>query len=229
VLFQIHGHESPEEDEAVQKKLGKTTLTALDQAGILGPNMILHHAITVTSKDIALMAKHGVATSHNPESNMKGGSGLSPVPDLLAAGLAVGLGTDGAASNNNLDMFEEMDTAAKVHKLTRADPTVLPAKVVFSMATRIGAQALGLGDQIGSIEKGKRADLVLIDARVPELTPLYDVYSQLVYAVKGGQVRTVVVDGRVVVQDRQMTTVDVAEVLSHARQIQSDILKSLAK
>jgi 5-methylthioadenosine/S-adenosylhomocysteine deaminase len=191
--------------------------------------MILHHAITVTEDDIRLIARRGAAASHNPESNMKGASGLSPVPDLLAAGIAVGLGTDGPASNNNIDLFEEMDTAAKVHKLYREDPTVMSAKEVFRMATIGGAEALGLGDRIGSIEPGKAADLVLIDTRLPELVPMYNVYSHLVYAIKGPHVRTVIVDGKIIVKERKMMTVDTNEVLSKVDEIQKRILKSLGE
>jgi 5-methylthioadenosine/S-adenosylhomocysteine deaminase len=229
VPFQIHGHESPEEDVSVREKLGRTTLAALEEAGILGPGMILHHAITVTPEDIERLVRHGVATSHNPESNMKGASGLSPVPDMLKAGVVVGLGTDGPASNNNLDLFEEMDTAAKVHKLFRSDPTVMPATEVFRMATLGGAKALGLGDRLGSLEPGKQADLVLVDLRVPELTPVYDVYSHLVYAIKAGNVRTVIVGGEVVVRDRNLTTLDVNEVMARCNQIKQNILKSLGR
>jgi 5-methylthioadenosine/S-adenosylhomocysteine deaminase len=189
--------------------------------------MVLHHMITLTDWDIALLASRGVAVSHNPESNMKGASGLARVPDLLAGGVTVGLGTDGPASNNNLDLFEEMDTAAKVHKLVRNDPTVMPAKEVFRMATRGGAKALGLEALVGSLEVGKRADVALVDVRVPELTPLYDVYSHLVYAVKGAHVKTVLVDGKVVVRDRVMTTVDAEAVMAKAREIQKRIRESL--
>jgi 5-methylthioadenosine/S-adenosylhomocysteine deaminase len=227
--FQIHAHESEQEDRQVREKLGKTTISALDDAGLLGPGVILHHTITLTDDDIARMARSSVGASHNPESNMKGASGLARVPEMLSAGLSVGLGTDGPASNNNLDLFEEMDTAAKVHKLVRNDPTVMPAREVFRMATIGGALALGLGDRIGSIEPGKEADLVLIDTRIPELTPLYDVYSHLVYAVKGAHVRTVLIGGRVVVKDRVMTTVDVGEVMARSREIQKRILKSLGR
>ena len=223
VPFQIHAAESPEEDADVMKKYGKTTVSVLDEAGVLGRGVILHHAITLTDADIALIARRGVGTSHNPQSNMKGGAGLARVPELLKAGVAVGLGTDGAASNNNLDMFEEMDTAAKVHKLMRSDPTVMPARDVLQMATIGGARALGLGDRVGSLEVGKLADVVLVDLRIPELTPLYDVYSHQVYAIKGGQVRTVLVGGRVIVRDRVMTTIDATEVMTMARQNQQRI------
>jgi 5-methylthioadenosine/S-adenosylhomocysteine deaminase len=158
---------------------------------------------------------------------MKTASGVARVPELLEAGIPVGLGTDGPASNNNLDLFEEMDTAAKLHKLVQDDPTVLPAREVFAMATKGGARALGMEDEIGSIEIGKRADLALIDMRQPELTPLYDVYSQLVYATKGAQVKTVIVNGRIVLEDRQMMTLDAAEILRQARKIQTQIANSL--
>jgi 5-methylthioadenosine/S-adenosylhomocysteine deaminase len=228
VPFQMHAHESPQEDEAVRKEMGMTTVPALEQAGVLGPGMILHHVITLTDADIETLARYGVGTSHNPESNMKGASGLARAPDLLAAGVPVGLGTDGPASNNNLDMFEEMDTAAKVHKLDREDPTVMPAPTVFRMATIGAAEALGLSQDIGSLEAGKLADVVLIDADRPELTPLYDVYSHLVYAIKAPHVTSVMVGGKFVVRDRRLLTLDVEEVMAKARGIQQRIAKSLA-
>jgi 5-methylthioadenosine/S-adenosylhomocysteine deaminase len=217
VVFQIHALESDGEDGLVREKLGRTALAALEAAGLLGPGVLVHHAITATDDDLRLMARRGVAVSHSLESSMKVAAGLARLPEMLAAGVVVGLGTDGAASNNNLDMFETMDVVAKVHKLVRRDPTVLPAREVFRLATRGGARALGLGDRIGSLETGKLADLVLVDATSPEATPLHDVYSQLVYALKGGSVRTVVVGGRVVLRDRTMTTLDTGEVLLQAR------------
>jgi len=149
------------------------------------------------------------------------------VPELLAAGIAVGLGTDGPASNNNLDMFEEMDTAAKLHKLVREDPTAMPATTVFHMATMGGAAALGIDDRVGSLEAGKLADIVLIDVRAPELTPLYDVYSHLVYAIKGGHVATVLVGGRVVVRNQDVVAVDEVEVIRKANELKEKILRSL--
>ena len=224
VPLQIHAQESRQEDEMVRAKFGKTTITVLDEAGILGPGVVLHHVVTATDDDVRLMVGRGAGASHNPESNMKVGAGMARVPEMLAADLAVGLGTDGAASNNNLDLFEAMDFAAKAHKLVRGDPTVLPARDVFRMATIGGARALGMADRLGSIERGKQADLVLVDVRSPELTPLYDVYSHLVYAIKGHAVRTVLVGGRVVVRDRRMLTVDTAEVMARARALQKRIL-----
>jgi 5-methylthioadenosine/S-adenosylhomocysteine deaminase len=158
---------------------------------------------------------------------MKGASGVADVEALRAAGVAVGLGTDGGAGNNNLDMFEEMDTCAKLHKLIKGSPTAMPAREVVWLATQGGADVLGLGDQVGSLEVGKLADVVLVDTRAPELTPLYDVYSQLVYAIKGAHVRTVFVDGKLVVEDRVMKTLDVEEVVSKAKAIKAKILASL--
>jgi 5-methylthioadenosine/S-adenosylhomocysteine deaminase len=229
VPLQIHAVEPPEENDQVQAKLGKRTIDALAAAGILGRGTILHHAIWLSAEDVRTIARLGASTSHNPQSNMKTASGVSPVPDLLAAGVAVGLGTDGPASNNNLDMFEEMDTAGKLHKLVRQDPAVMNARTVFQMATLGGAKALGMEDRVGSLEEGKLADVVLVDASVPELTPLYDVYSHLVYAAKGGNVATVVVNGRIVVRNRRMLTVDEAEVLAKARTLQSRVLESLGR
>jgi 5-methylthioadenosine/S-adenosylhomocysteine deaminase len=229
VPLQIHAVEPPEENAQVMQKLGKRTIDALADAGVLGPGTILHHAIWLSEEDIRTVARFGASTSHNPESNMKTASGVSPVPDLLAAGVAVGLGTDGPASNNNLDMFEEMDTAAKLHKLVREDATAMPARTVFHMATLGGAKALGIDDRVGSLEAGKFADLVLVDARAPELTPMYDVYSHLVYAAKGANVATVVVNGRIVVRDRRMETVDEGEVLAKARELKGRILESLGR
>jgi 5-methylthioadenosine/S-adenosylhomocysteine deaminase len=219
VPFQMHAQESADEDVRVRGKLGKPAVAALEDAGLLGPGVLLHHGITLSDEDVQVLVRRGVSVSHNPESNMKVAAGLARVPQMLAAGLVVGLGTDGPASNNDLDLFGEMDTAAKVHKLVRQDPTVLPARRVFEMATLGGARALGLADRIGSIEAGKEADLALIDTREPELTPRHDPYSQLVYTVDGAHVRTVVVAGRVVVRDRRMTTVDVREVMSRVEKL----------
>src|SRR5258708_18647441 len=153
--FQIHAAESPEDDRLVRAKLGQTAVPALDGMGMLGPGTILHHAITLTDDDIRRLGLRGAGVSHNPGSNMKVGAGLARVPEMLAAGISVGLGTDGAASNNNLDLFEEMDIAARVHKLFRQDPTVMPAREGFKMATPGGARALRMGDPIRSIHAGK--------------------------------------------------------------------------
>jgi len=181
--------------------------------------------VVLTDEDIATLKAYDVKVSHNPESNMKLASGISPVPDLLAAGICVGLGTDGCASNNNLDMFAEMDMAAKLHKVHRLDPTVADAHSVLRMATIDAARVLGMETQIGSLEVGKRADLIVVDTAKPHLTPMYDPVSHLVYAVKGSDVCHSVINGRVVMKDRQLLTVDLAQVLHDARQ-QADVIRN---
>lgn len=229
VPMQIHAAEVREEDARVRAANGMGAIAALGSIGALGEGTLLHHAIWLSDDDIAAIARSGASVSHNPESNMKTAAGVSPVPKLLAAGVAVGLGTDGPASNNNLDLFEEMDTAAKLHKLVDEDATAMPALTVFRMATMGGARALGLADRIGSIESGKRADIVLIDLDRPELTPMYDVYSHLVYAIKAGHVDTVLIDGRIVVSGGRVRTVDAAQAMARARALQSSIRERLGQ
>lgn len=221
VPLQIHAAEVREEDAQVREATGMGSIEALDSIGALGKGTLLHHAIWLGETDIAAIARTGTGVSHNPESNMKTAAGVAPVPALLAAGIAVGIGTDGPASNNNLDLFEEMDSAAKLHKVVSGDATALPARTVFDMATRGGARALGLAERIGSIETGKRADIVLIDLDRPELTPMYDVYSHLVYAIKAGHVDTVLIEGRVVVEAGRVRTVDVDQAMARARRLQT--------
>jgi 5-methylthioadenosine/S-adenosylhomocysteine deaminase len=227
VPLQIHAAESVAEDEAVRKKHGARALKLLRDGGLLGKETLIHHGITLTAEDRKALASLGASISHNPESNMKGASGLADVKALLEAGVAVGIGTDGAAGNNNLDMFEELDSCAKLHKLLTKNPAAMPAKQVFELATLGGARALKLGDKIGSLEAGKLADVVLVDLRAPELTPLYDVYSQLVYAIKGGHVRSVFVHGKLIVEDREVLTVDVARVVKEAKRISLKVLAAV--
>ena len=227
VPFQIHAVEPPEENNQMLKTFGKRTTTLLDEIGALKSKSILHHGIWLSDEDISRIKGTGVGISHNPESNMKTASGLAPVPKLLSAQIPVGLGTDGAASNNNLDMFEEMDTAAKIHKFATKDPTTMPAKTIFRMATMGGAEALGLDGSIGSIEVGKKADIVLINTQTAGLPPMYDVYSHLVYAIKGSHVSTVLVDGKFIVVDKKLITINEIETIAMANAIKEKILLSL--
>ncbi len=216
--FQIHVVEAEDEDERVEAAIGMRTIPALESIGALRPGTVLAHGTYLTGDDIARIAAGGAGVAHNPESNMKlGASRAAPVAELLAAGVPVGLGTDGAASNNDLDMFGEMDTAAKLHKFATGDPAAMPAETVFRMATAGGARVLNLHDRIGSLEVGKRADIVLVETRSAHLTPLYRPYSHLVYAARGSDVSTVLVNGRIVVRDGEVTTVDEAEVMERAR------------
>ena len=216
--FQIHAVEDPSEDATARELTGMGVIEALGSIGALRPGTVLAHSIYLSDEDIARIAASGAGIAHNPQSNMKlGVARAAPVAAALAAGIPVGLGTDGPASNNDLDMFDEMDAAAKVQKFMLGDPAALPAETVFRMATMGGARVLNLHDEIGSLEPGKRADIVLVDMRRPGLTPLYRVYSHLVYAARGSDVSTVVVNGRVVVRDREILTVDEEAVMERAR------------
>jgi 5-methylthioadenosine/S-adenosylhomocysteine deaminase len=175
-----------------------------------------------------LLAERGVRVVHNPESNMKLAAGVAPVPDLLRRGVCVGLGTDGCASNNNLDLFQEMDMAAKVHKVHRLDPTVMPAEVVLEMATLGGARVLGMEGEIGSLEVGKRADVIVVDLEKPHLQPVYNVVSQLVYAAVGSDVRDVIIDGKLVMHNHQLLTLNEGRILNRMKEIKGNILKRIS-
>jgi 5-methylthioadenosine/S-adenosylhomocysteine deaminase len=175
----------------------------------------------VNDEEIELLAHSGVGVSHNPESNMKLASGVAPLPKMLAAGVKVGLGTDGCGSNNNLDIFQEMDTTAKLHKVHQGDPALSSALQVAVMATNGGAAALGMSSRLGSLEPGKKADLIIIDLN--HLTPMYEPCSHLVYAARGADVRDVIIDGSIVMRERQLLEVDEQEVMAKVREIAEGI------
>ncbi|MGD9023111.1 MAG: amidohydrolase [Deltaproteobacteria bacterium] len=223
LLFQIHVAETQGELHEIERRHGTTPVQYLNQIGVLNRRTLLVHAIWVNETDIACIANHGVGVSVTTESEMKLASGIAPIPRFMSKGVAVGIGTDSSASNNNLDMFQEMDLLAKVHKVKQRDPTVMNAREVLSLATRGGAEAIGLGRQIGSLEVGKRADIIIVDTNKPHLTPLYDPVSHLVYAARGSDVRDVIIDGRQVVRNRRLLTFNlepVVEAISDlARQI----------
>ena len=208
---------------------GMSPVAYLQSIGFWGPRTVAQHGVWVDASDIMLLRSHDVAISHNPESNMKLASGIAPVPDYLSAGVTVGLGTDGAASNNDLDMFEAMRFAALLHKVKTGDPRALPARAVLDMATIGGARALGLQNQIGSIEAGKRADLVVVSTASARMTPLYEPISHLVYAARGEDVRTVIVNGRVLMRDRRMLTLDESAVLAEARKFADAVRAAVGK
>jgi 5-methylthioadenosine/S-adenosylhomocysteine deaminase len=178
---------------------------------------------------MAILRRNGVSVTHNPESNMKLASGAAPVARMLALGIAVGLGTDGAASNNDLDMFEAMDFAAKLQKLVAKSPTALPARQVVEMATIGGARALKIDRETGSLEPGKRADFILVDTMGAHATPMYDVYSHLAYALKAADVRTTVVDGKILMLEGRILTLDEARIKEKARELQAKIQSTLKK
>ncbi len=219
----IHLAESEHEGSQVRERYGRTSVEHLAEIGFLCPNLIADHCVALTQKDIALLKDFDVKVAHNPESNMKLASGIAPVPELLKHGITVGIGTDGCASNNNLDLFQEMDTVAKLHKVHSLDPTVMDAPTVVKMATIDGARVLGLENLIGSLEPGKRADIIIIDVRRPHLTPMYNIYSHLVYAVSGHDVITTVVNGQVLMEDGVLTTLDVDAVISDVNRIAEGI------
>ena len=181
-----------------------------------------------TSDDIGTLAKRTVGVAHCPQSNMKLAGGAAPVPQMLKAGVAVGLGTDGAASNNDLNLWEEMDTAAKLHKLTSKDPTVINAREALEMATIRGARAIHQDKEIGSLETGKRADLIIVDMDSSHQIPVYNVYSELVYATKASDVETVIINGRVVMENRRVLTIDERSVRAKATEYRDRIRKSLS-
>jgi len=219
----IHVSETEIEVSNSQDQHGLTPIGFLADLQILSPNLLACHCVVLTDEDIALLKRYDVKVVHMPESNMKLASGISPVPKLLKEGVCVGLGTDGSASNNNLDLFLEMDTAAKLHKVNTFDPTVMDANTVLKMCTIEGARALGLGDLTGSLEPGKKADLIIIDTHKPHLTPMYDPVSHLVYAVSGSDVTTSIINGEVVMEDRKLMTIDIEKVMKDVNTIAEEI------
>ena len=221
----IHFAETLAEVEDIKKRYGKTPLEHLDALGILGPHLIADHAVHLNSSEIDQMAEHGISVIHNPESNMKLGSGIAPIPQMIARGIKVGIGTDGSASNNNMDLFTEMDMAAKLHKVHTMDPTVMDALTVLKMATIEGAKALGLSHETGSLETGKKADIIIIDTHKPHLTPMYNPFSHLVYAARGQDVSHTIINGRVVMENRQLLTLDLKEVMAKAMEKAKDVKK----
>ena len=224
----IHTAEMKKEWDDSQKQNGMSPVQYLDKIGVLGPDVVSAHCIYVDEADRKTLAQRQVGCVHNPSSNMMLASGVAPVAEMRAAGVAVGLGTDGpAGSNNDLDLMEEMDLAAKLAKITKMDPLALNAKAVVEMATIDGARALHMEKEIGSLEAGKKADLIVISLDEPDAVPMYDIYAQLAYALKGSDVETVVIGGRVVMRDRKVLTVQEAEAIAKAREYKQKVASSL--
>lgn len=225
----IHVAETRSELDKVKEKYGVSPIDHLLSLGLLGPHLIADHCVHLDEREIVLMAEHGVKAVHMPESNMKLASGISPVSRLLEKGVTVALGTDGCASNNNLDLFAEMDTAAKLHKVETMDPTVLDAVTVVKMATIEGAKALGLETVTGSLELGKKADVIILDTDKPHLTPMYNPFSHVVYAARGNDVSHSIINGRVVMEDRRILTLDLTEVIEKAMEKARDVVQWVSK
>jgi 5-methylthioadenosine/S-adenosylhomocysteine deaminase len=223
LLFQIHAAETQNEWQQIKNEHQSTPIQYLDQLELLDKNTLLIHCVWIDEDDIEIIAASNARVSHNPESNAKLAAGIAPAPKLLRAGICVGLGTDGCASNNNLDLFHEMDMAAKLHKVDTFDPTTMDAATVVKMATIEGARAIGLDKRTGSIEVGKQADLIVIDTQAPHLMPIYHPESHIVYAAKSSDVRDVVVDGCVLVKDRKVLQLDIEEIMAKVREIAADI------
>mgnify|MGYP003873719613 CR=1 FL=1 len=220
----IHLAETEGEVRAIRERYGKTPVEFLDELGLLGPGTSAAHCVYLTERDMAILAQRGVGVVHCPVANAKLGVDVAPVPELLASGVAVALGTDGPASNNALDMLETVKFACLLHKAHRRDPTVLPARRALEMATLGGARALGLDGLVGSLTPGKRADFILLDLRRPSTTPVHDVYAALVYSARSGAVEYVFVDGEPVVAEGRSARLDADEVLERARELASELV-----
>jgi 5-methylthioadenosine/S-adenosylhomocysteine deaminase len=223
----IHVAEDQAEVKTIQERYGASPVAYLERIGLLDERVLAAHMVWPTTEDIATLAKRSVGVAHCPQSNMKLAAGAAPVPQMLKAGVAVGLGTDGAASNHDLSLWEEIDSAAKLAKLISKDPTVLNAREVLEMATIRGARAIHMDKEIGSIETGKRADVIVVGMSGVHQTPLYNVYSQLVYATKASDVETVLINGRIVMQNRRVLTIDERAVRAKANQYRDRIRKSV--
>jgi 5-methylthioadenosine/S-adenosylhomocysteine deaminase len=214
--------------EDSEKQNGASPVQYLERIGVLGPDVVAAHCIFVDEADRKILAQYGVGCVHNPSSNMMIASGVAPVAEERAAGIAVGLGTDGpAGSNNDLDLMEEIDLAAKLAKITRMNPLALNALAVVEMATIDGARALHMEKEIGSLEAGKKADLILIGLDEPNAVPMYDVYAQIAYSLKASDVETVMIGGKLVMRDRKLLTVDEKAAMAKAREYQKSVAASL--
>lgn len=223
VLFQIHVSETQKECQNSILQHGISPVAYLDRLGILDDKTLLVHAVWTDENDIKIIADKHAAISHNPESNMKLGAGIAPLHKFLQSGIRVGLGTDGAASNNTMNMFRTMDMTAKLHKVSTGDPTVADAQTVLKLATIDAAKAIGLDKEIGSLEIGKKADLMIVDCRTPHLTPIYHPASHPVYAADGADVRDVWIDGRLIVKNRNLMTIDIDLVFRNIRSIAESV------
>ncbi|SHI40585.1 amidohydrolase [Propionispora hippei] len=212
----IHLSETAGEVENCFKQYGKSPIELMSELGVLDCGVLAAHCVHVSTEDIQIMRQKQVRVAHNPGSNMKLASGIAPVPQMLAAGLCVGLGTDGAASNNNLDMLEEIRLTALLHKVNTRDPLVIPAQTAVKMATAFGAQALGLADKVGRLAPGLKADIVLLDMDSPHWCPRHNRLSLLAYSASAGDVHTVIANGKIVVENRRLTTIDEEKLLYEA-------------
>ena len=223
LLYIIHLAETKKEVDEIKNKFGMSPVEYLDKIGVLDEMTLAAHCVWLDDKDIEILKNRGVKVLHCPESNMKLASGVAPVYKLLKDNVVVSLGTDGSASNNDLDIFSEMDSAAKLAKVSTLDSTVVSAKETVRMATINGAKVLGMENEIGSLEIGKKADIIILDFNRPHLVPVYDYYSHLVYSVSGSDVETCIIDGKVVMENRKILTFNVEKTIKEVNKIASMI------
>lgn len=223
VPMQIHLSETSWEVEQLLEEKGVSPVAYLADLGVLSDRTVAAHCVHVSPEDIDLLVEFEAGVSHNPVSNLKLASGVSPVPAMVAAGVKVGLGTDGAASNNTLDLLRDMQIAALLHKGISGDPTVLPARSMIEMATTEGARVLGLSDRIGSLTEGREADLICLKVEGPHTAPMYDPYSHIAFAARAADVRHVVVRGRIVVRNRALQTLDLDRIVAQAREFSESV------
>ncbi len=219
VPFMMHLSETKEEVDIIRSRYGLRPVHYLEKIGVLGGKSAAVHCVWLDDTEMDVLAASGTGVCHCPESNMKLASGIARIPELMKRGVAVGLGTDGCASNNDLDMLLELDTMAKLHKVSTMNPTVMDAASALQIATTGGARVLGLQHLIGSVEPGKCADLIVLDMKQAHLTPLYHLYSQIVYACRGSDARDVIIDGKVVMRNRRLLTLDIQKVMDDVREI----------
>jgi 5-methylthioadenosine/S-adenosylhomocysteine deaminase len=224
----IHFAETEDEVKVAREQYQLTPTAALESIGVLGPTTIGAHGVWVNDADIAILKRTGTGVAHNPESNMKLASGAAPVTKYLAAGVKLGLGTDGAASNNDLDMFEAMRQASFLAKLTTRDPTAVKAQDALDMATLGGARVIGMEKLLGSLETGKRADLITVSMRAARQTPIYDPVSHIVYVTRGDDVRNTIVNGKVLMSDRRLRTLDRESVIADANRLAARVRAAVA-
>jgi 5-methylthioadenosine/S-adenosylhomocysteine deaminase len=220
--LQIHLSETLGEVDEIIKKTGKRPVHFLNNLGILDHGLVAAHAVHLTRDEIELLAESRVRVVHVPESNMKLSSGVARIGEMVSLGMKVGLGTDGCASNNDLDLFQEMDTAAKLGKVSTGDPVNMEAGTVLKMVTSWGGAVLGIEQEVGTIEKGKKADIIVVDLHSPHMVPLYNPFSSLVYSANGADVRDVIVDGQILLRNREFQTLDPEEIMEKVRSLTSN-------
>jgi len=221
LIFQIHLSETRQEVRQIQDQYSMTPVKLLDSLGCLSPRTLAAHCVAVTEDDIRILAERGVSVAHNAESNMKLASGIAPVPEMIRAGVNVTIGTDGCASNNNLDMISEISTVAKLHKISTMDPTVLDECTALTLMTENAAKALRIDS--GSLDKGKLADIITLNGHAPNLVPVYNPVSHVIYAATGSNVKDVVINGRIVIRDFISLTVDEESLIRECRKMKERI------